>query len=353
MKNDPVHEWTDKRIDRLEREIAREYQTAHKEVEAKYNDYMRRFKIKDATWKRWVDEGKRTPEQYEKWRTSQIFNGERWEAVKDSLANEYLKAHDKAEQIVNSGTAEIYAENYNYGTYIVEKGARVDTSFTLYNHDSVERMWREDPEIYHVPGKQAQKDIRDGKLKKWNKKAIQSVMIQGVLQGESIPQLTNRLKSVTGGDRKAAIRNARTMITGVESAGRLDAFNRAKGMGINVKKVWSATLDSRTRHWHRELDGVAVENDEYFENSVGKIFRPGDPGADGANIYNCRCTINGQLEGHETDYSDLSLRNTDHFEHMSYEEWKADKKSISHPINKQEKVGQAIKAQYIQEYQNG
>ena len=66
----------------------------------------------------------------------------------------------------------------------------------------------------------------------------------------------------------------------------------AEELGIEVKKVWMAILDNRTRDAHAELNGVAVDVDEPFENELGEIMFPGDSDAeDPANVYNCRCTL--------------------------------------------------------------
>lgn len=351
--SDPAHIETDQIIARMEKQIDREYRKAHKEVSEKLDDYLKKFAKKDEKWREWVANGTKTAEEYQKWATGQAFMGKRWEQMKDTLADDYVNAHKAAEGIVNGTMPEVYAINHNYGTYLVEKGARVNTSYTLYNRDTVARMLRDNPKLYGRPGANVAKQIRDGVLKKWDKQQIQSVMIQGILQGESIPHLTERLEKVTGGDHAAAIRNARTMTTGVQSAGRREAFVRAEKLGIKSKKVWVATLDERTRHWHRELDGVAIDNDEYFENEYGKIFEPGDPDADPANIYNCRCTLNAQIEGHEIDYSDTSLRYDKHLGDMTYDEWKSERSSKSNPIDAQEKTGNAIRAEYIREYRNG
>lgn len=86
----------------------------------------------------------------------------------------------------------------------------------------------------------------------------------------------------------SAIRNARTMTTSAENAGRLDSYRRAKDMGIEVMKTWVATLDSRTRHTHRMIDGETVDVDEPFSN--GLMF-PADPDGDPEEVYNCRCTL--------------------------------------------------------------
>jgi len=284
---DPAHRETDKIIERIEKEITEEYRKAHEEVTEKWQDYLRRFDIKDKKWREWVESGKKTKDEYTKWRKGQIMMGKRWEEMKDVLAEDYANAAEIADSIANGYRPEVYAINHNYTTYEIEQQSQLDTSYTLYSRESVERMYRDNPKLYHDPGKDNAAKLAKGEIKAWNKRKVQSVITQGILQGESIPQLTKRLERVTGGAHAAAIRNARTMMTGTQNAGRIDAMERAKDMGIPVRKQWLATLDTRTRIWHRELDGKIEDIDKPFENSVGKIMFPGDPDADGANVYNC------------------------------------------------------------------
>ena len=71
-------------------------------------------------------------------------------------------------------------------------------------------------------------------------------------------------------------------------------------------------------------EGVLQKNREPFEVDGYEIRFPGDPEAEGFLVYNCRCTLVGQIEGYETDittYRDIdpSLGN------MTYEEWKQSK----------------------------
>ena len=352
-KNDPAHEATERLIAKMEKDIAKEYRQASGEVGEKLADYLNRFAKKDETWRRWVEEGKKSAKEYQEWLTGQAFMGKRWEDMKNALSDDLVNAHKRAEKIANGYRAEAYAVNHNYATYLVEKEAKIDTRYTLYNRDSVERMWRDNPKIYGRPGKKVKQLIRDGKLKKWNKKQIQSIMTQGILQGESIPQLTKRLEKVTGGDHNAAIRNARTMMTGVQNAGRMDAYKRANNLGIETQKTWLATLDSRTRHWHRELDGKTLPMDEPFETEYGDIMYPGDPDADGANIYNCRCTLTSSITGFEIDWTDTDLRENSKLGKMSYDEWLEEEESDSNPIDAQEKLSNAMKYSFIKQYREG
>ena len=62
-------------------------------------------------------------------------------------------------------------------------------------------------------------------------------------------------------------------------AGRQNTYQRAKGMGIQLKKQWLATLDGKTRHEHRMLDGQTVEVEESFRVDGYKLKYPGDPSA--------------------------------------------------------------------------
>lgn len=50
-------------------------------------------------------------------------------------------------------------------------------------------------------------------------------------------------------------------------------------MGIQLKKQWLATLDGKTRHEHRILDGQTVDVEESFQVDGSKLKCPGDPSA--------------------------------------------------------------------------
>ncbi len=350
MKDDPAHIWTDEEIAKLEKRIAKEYKKAHKEVSKKLDDYLATFATKDEKWQEWVANGTKTEKEYLDWKKGQVLIGKRWEDLRDSLAEDYTNAAAISQSIAKGYAPGVYAVNHNYATFEIEKGALLDTSYTLYSREAVERMYRDNPRLYPKYGKTVAKEIKLGKQMAWDKRRIQSVLMQGILQGESIPNLTKRLEQVTGGDHKAAIRNARTMMTGVQNAGRMDAFQRALGLGIPVKKQWLATLDMRTRHWHKALDGVIADVDEPFENEFGKIMFPGDPEAAGGNVYNCRCTMIAAVDGFELDLNDPSVRPFDKLGEMSYDEWLAMKKSISNPIDLPETKAANIKGAWNAQY---
>lgn len=346
---DDGHEQTEKILRELEKEISKEYKKAEDEVQKKLNDYLRRFKIKDDLKQKAVQNGLITQAEYKQWLVGQIMIGNRWEEMKATLAQDFSNAAQLARSTAFGHMPEVYAINHNYGTFQVEKASKVDTSYTLYDRQTVEELFMDKRgHFIPAPGKKLSKEIEMGKTVAWNKKNVQSCMLQGILQGESIPNMATRLaKSVGAQNRKASIRNVRTMTTGVENAGRMESYRRAEEKGIEMKKQWVSTLDDRTRHWHRELDGVAIPIDEPFVNDEGSIMYPGDTDADPANIFNCRCTLIASLKGFEHDWSD---RTNATIGDMTYDEWKAKKESESNPITAQEEKSEEIKGGYIGEY---
>lgn len=346
---DEAHRQTDKLLAEIERKLRKEYRQATKETEEKLNKYFKAFERKDAAKREQVKNGEISSSDYKKWRVSQLAVGKRWEDMRDALAQDMANTNIIARSIADGYMPQVYAENHNFATYQIEKGARIDTSYTLYDAQSVERLIRENPDILPKPGRTTQELIDSGVLQKWDKRVIQSTMIQGILQGESIPKLAKRMAHDLGEkEYKSVVRHARTMTTATQNAGRVDGFKRAKGMGIDVKQTWVATLDGRTRHEHRVLDGQTREVGEYFEAEGYKIRYPGDPEAAYAMIMNCRCTLIGQIKGFERDTT--AYRQDKALGGMTYDEWKNEKAKVKQQDKPKAAFIPALSLQQAEEY---
>lgn len=325
QSNDPAHRETDKIIADLEKKLKSTYSRAAQETQEKLDKYLSAFARKDEAKRKLLDAGEITKQEYDKWRTGQIMIGKRWEEMRDSLAQDMLNTEKLASQIIQTGRADAYALNHNYATFEVEKSSLVDTSYTLYDRKTVERLIKDEPTLLPAlnPRGKTAREIREGKILRWNQKHITAEVTQGILQGESVDKIARRMRNVASMDYSASVRNARTAITGAQNAGRQAGYERAEEMGIKGKKQWLATMDSRTRHWHVELDGVSVETDEDFENEYGKIEYPGDPSADPANVYNCRCTMIYVLDGLDDSKREwFESRSNEALGDITWEEWK-------------------------------
>lgn len=281
-KKDQAEQQTDLLLEELEKKIAAEYSVALKGVQEKYDKFAVRFAEQDDEQKKKLKEGKITQDEYDRWRTNKLYTSQRYQDLVNVMAEDLARVDQKAMSIANGYMPEAYALNFNYTTYEVEQGTNINTGFTLYSRETVEKLVK-DNEIT-LPKRKVDIPLDQ----QWNKKHINSAILQGVLQGDSIPDISKRLKQVTDMDRRAAVRNARTMMTGAQNSGRMGAYERAAGLGINIQKEWMATLDNRTRDSHQKLDGERVDWKKPFSN---ELMYPGDPSGDPAEVYNCRCTM--------------------------------------------------------------
>lgn len=214
-------------------------------------------------------------------------NNQRYQAMVDETAAKISHINEVAVDYVNGNMPKIYTVNYNqFGSEQIS-----GYSFSLVNEHAVKELATKDKALLPKKKINVPKDI------KWNEKKINSQMMQGILQGESIPKMAKRLQSVVDMNKVSSIRNARTMTTSAENKGRQDSYQKATDDGVIMEREWVATLDERTRAAHAELNGSRVNVDEAFDSEYGPIMYPGDPNADPANVYNCRCSIRAHVKG--------------------------------------------------------
>lgn len=330
---------TDKELTKLENLIKKEYRQAVLEIQNKFDDYMKKYAEQDAKKAQEVKDGKITFGQYRLWRKDKILRNKHYEELRNKLVNDLLNADKKAVSYINDTLPNIYATNINYETYNAEKETLIDTSFTLYNEDTVRKLIKENPQLLPIkPNLNIPKDLL------WNKRHINSAITQGILQGEGIPKIAKRLERAANMDKSVAIRNARTCVTSAQNAGRLDAMKRERDMGIAIKKVWLATLDSRTRDSHVALDGEERELEEKFSNG---LIAPANDGGVGKpeECYNCRCRLGRQFDKYKTDWTNLDNRRHEKLGNMSYEQWKEEHRKHAEEVTKRREKKIQTKAQ--------
>lgn len=324
------HEQTDKMLKSLEKKIQKEYKQAAREVEASMNKWLAHYQENDDKMRELWKSGEISKEDYTDWRKKQILISDKWKAQRDELTARFMDADKVASGLINDNRLEAYALNYNYGLYEAEKGARLSTTFSLYDKDTVARLVKDNPKLLPPPGKDTSDAIRRGELKRWNNKQIQSVMTQGILQGESIQKISKRLAETVGEKNAYShYRAARTMTTSAENAGRMASYERAEEAGIKMGKTWLAVHDEHTRSSHIEYDGMTIPLDEEF--AEGLKF-PGDPDADPAELYNCRCTMIADVMSVDgVDVSDIGARPWKDEWNIDYEAWKQGKAETPEP----------------------
>lgn len=295
---DKAHRLTDKKLEEMEKRLSAIYSEAQKDIQKKSDEYFDKFKKADEEKRKLVKQGKLSQKEYKEWRQNKIMYGKRFTAMKEDIAKQLLNVNQTATAYINGELPEVYTLNYNALAESVDGVGGY--SFTLTDRDTVKRLATTDKSLLPFRELDPAKDIP------WNMKKINGQVLQGIVQGESVQKISKRIMNVQEMNKDAAIRSARTIVTGAENKGRMDSYKRAETDGIILQKEWIATNDNRTRHAHSYLDGVVVDCDKPFETVLwlsknkrmpDKIMFPGDPSAHPANIYNCRCTMASVVKG--------------------------------------------------------
>lgn len=322
--SDLAHRRTDRELAALEKRIAAEYRKAAEELTEKVNAYFARFEERDAAERAKLEAGEITSQQYTQWRLAQIGRGKRFEALRDRIAERMTRANEVAAAYINDNTPGIYSLNRNYAAYTIENQVGRDVGFDLWDERTVRRLITEQSDL--MPYYPEKRSVKRGIDLAWGKRQITAQVTSGILQGESIKHLADRLQeNIPTMNRTSAVRAARTAVTGAQNAGRLDSYQQAEEMGIQLEKQWLATLDDRTRHDHAVADGQTVPKDEPFIVGGEKLMFPGDPSGSGWNIYNCRCTMIAKVKGVDTSNS-LRRDRWGLLPNMTFAQWEKQKR---------------------------
>lgn len=316
----------EKQAQELQEKLQLTYADAIDGMTSRIEASFKEFAAEDAKWQADVAAGKKDAKAYKAWRKDQALHNDQLKALKKALTQDLTAADKMAMAYVNQVPAGVYAEGMNFATYEIEHGAKANTSFTLYNKNTVMELVANEPNLLPQAAFDKAKDTA------WNSRHVTSAVTQAVLQGQTIPQLATSIAGIAAMDQRAAMKAARTAMTSAHSLGKLKGYERAAGMGIDVEKQWLAALDSRTRGSHRHLDGETVKLDAEFSNG---LKYPGDPDGPGSEIYNCRCTLVPVIG--DVEYDEVERANK--LGKMSYEEWKVEK------LTKEQKLANALDSQ--------
>lgn len=117
---------------------------------------------------------------------------------------------------------------------------------------------------------------------------IRATLQEGVNEGLGIEEIARRMERSNAVNRVRARVIARTEIVSASNEGtQLGAIST----GLDLKKVWIATNDDRTRDTHMALDGDVVEMNANFVVGDGKGQYPGDMDLPAEEVINCRCAL--------------------------------------------------------------
>lgn len=315
---DPGTRYADERQKEIERRIRSIYGAATREIIDRLNRHSSAMYKKDKQKRAERDAGAITNKQYKDWLRGQMFIENIWKDQIQSATSVLLTANQQANAIVEGERRAVFTENANYQAYRIEKDSRGAVSFSLYDSATVTRLLRDQPELIppkHVDGKRDQA---------WNREKISAIIARGVITGSPIQEIAKHIgNECSSSNEKAMLRYARTAMTAAQNAGRIEVMRESQDMGIKVKKLWISTLDERTRPAHQMLDGDVVNVDEPFSSILGPIMYPGDPAADEANTWNCRCVLGYEYPEYQSrDVMRYDQEAEEDIDDITYSEWK-------------------------------
>lgn len=238
-----------------------------------------------------------TEEEFAEWRKNKLLYGMHWRRLVDRNTKELLKYNETAVKYINGEVPQIFASGYNDVAEQVPDSPVAGFDFELVNAETVNNLIKEEGLMLPKKELDPKKDVA------WNAKQINAQILQGILQGETIPEMSKRMLNVTNSDEAGAVRTARTMHTAAQNYGRQCGYNKAAKQGIIFEKTWLAANNERTRESHAMMSGQTVDVDEPFVSPVTgvKLMFPGDWNAEGDDIgcelYNCRCTLITKFKG--------------------------------------------------------
>ena len=306
---DEARKRTDRQLEKMTERITEIYQKSAHDISKKWDAYMERAAKRIKTHEKDLIDAqkvgdkeiiakmeKRLRDAKQAVTTRDKHYREMLDAVTDQLA----KANETALDYINGEMAKVYTWNYNEAANLAHG---VGIKFNLINEQTVKQMILKGEDHMDT----LRKKLNKPKDKRWNAKQITSALTQGIIQGESIPDISRKIfhslegngqKDITRKNRAAAVRNARTMITGAENRGRNDSYKQLEEDGLVLMKVWMATPDGKTRDWHIDMDGQEVGVNESFIDGLGnELEYPGDPGGAPETVYNCRCSLVTDVKG--------------------------------------------------------
>lgn len=341
--------FADARQEEIEKRLRDIYEKAQKDIIDRLDAHSKAMYAKDEIMRQRLRDGEITGTQYRNWLRNQMLVEKIWQDQISSAASVLLTANRQANAIIEGERRAVFTENATFQAYQLEHDAGMDLSFTVYDSATVTRLLRDQPELLPPKKIDGQRD------KAWNREKIASTITRGIIAGSSIRTIARNIGKETGiTNKNAMLRYARTAMTGAQNAGRLEVMHEAQEMGIQVQKEWLATLDDRTREAHALLDGRTADVNEPFDSILGPIDYPGDPAADEANTWNCRCTLTYHYKEYpKHDSTRYDQYDGEEIEDMTFEEWRAAK----HPdwIRKnvaQQATDSGAKPDIIQKYQS-
>ncbi|MDH8913855.1 phage head morphogenesis protein [Staphylococcus epidermidis] len=214
----------------------------------------------------------------------------------------------------------VYMEKYMMSLFLYEVASQTSMNFDIPTSQTIQTAIEQPIEfIKLVPTLQKH---RDDTLKR-----IRIHITQGIMSGEGYSKIAKALRNDLGMSKAQSVRVARTETGRALSQAGLDSAMVAKDNGLDMKKRWYATKDTRTRDTHRHLDGTSVDIEDNFHSSgcVGPAPKLFVGVASAKENINCRCKLLYYIDEDELPTT-MRTKEDGVIPFTNYREWEKNKR---------------------------
>lgn len=213
----------------------------------------------------------------------------RLDSLLSNLGREYKKLTGKAIHDTEWTIGQMYAESWHRYAWSANQATGINLSWGVLPVDAIRAsVFSEFSGLTFI--KTMQKNGAN------ELSQIQAAITRSLATGSSFTKVADELKGLFNKGYSDAMRVVRTEGLRAYSEGFLAQHEKAKSLGINVRKKWSTRLDGRERESHAALDGTYADDDGLFWIDGVSAEAPRLFGVASEDI-NCRCTAYDDLVG--------------------------------------------------------
>lgn len=276
---DKAHNQTEKELSKLEKELKKVYQEVYNSIRKQLVDTLAKMELEKA------EDGMGKYNLATKY--------DRLTKLEHQIAETLVSVEKDGVSTINKTMRNIYGNNYDYVMDELLKNSRgALKSFPTLDNRVVKGILSDEysPFVKLALDEALDKDII--------RRSMARQLTHGIMQGESIPKIAKRVRSVIEKTLSDSVRIARTETTRVQNNARQDAITDGEKKGLIIEKYWVNPNDSRSRPAHAQANGTKANAEGLFEVGGEMLRFPGDINGSPENIINCRCTIISKVVGY-------------------------------------------------------
>ena len=284
----------DRSLTVMERQITNQYKQSYKTVKTVFADVFAKYE----------QGGVLTYEEMAKYN--------RLQAMQKEINKTLTEMYQADRTLMNSGLKGIYADGYYRTAYALESDIQARLSYKILDAARISAAIQNP-----ISGLTLNQTLSKNRVNVISK--INQEITRGLVKGQSYGKMANAIKDVLGGDAKKAIRVAQTEAHRVHNMARYESIKHADDIGVEMRKMWVATLSAATRDAHRTLDGKDVgAKEDFVSDNGGRGPAPGMMGEASDDI-NCHCTVIAQVAGFKPEFR--RVRGEGVVPYKTYDEW--------------------------------